>query len=140
LMQHEAVRLGLGPDDVTFHGYIPSHQAALAIVAACHVGVVPHLANQWANTTIPNKLFDYMAAGLPVVVSSAPPLARIVSATGCGLVFEDRNPASLAAALEALFEPERRANLGAAGRLAVQKRYHWESDVLALSAAITSVL
>ena len=50
------------------------------------VGLVPHHADEAWNTTIPNKLFDYMAAGLPVISSDARPCARILRSTGAGLI------------------------------------------------------
>lgn len=136
LFQQQAARLGLGPADVTFHGFIPSHAEALAIVARCGVGLAPHFANGWANTTIPNKLFDYMAAGVPVIVSDALPMARIVTETGAGLVFRDRDVEGLASCLERLGDPALRTRLGAAGRAAVSARYHWEFDRRVLLDAI----
>ena len=84
-----------------FRGWVPN-AVALEALAKARVGVVPHWKNESWDTTIPNKLFDYMAAGLAVVTSDATPAARVVSSTGCGLVFRDRNPGSLADALRRL--------------------------------------
>lgn len=57
------------------------------IISASDICVIPHWATSHKNTTIPNKLFDYMASCKPVVVSDAKPLKRIVEAENCGLVF-----------------------------------------------------
>ena len=77
---------GLLDSTVTFLGLLP-HADALAAISAADVGVIPHHATELWNSTIPNKLFDYMAAGLPVVSSDTLPCARIIRETGCGEIF-----------------------------------------------------
>lgn len=52
--------------------------------------------------SLPNKLFDYIAAGIPVVVSPLPEVEAIVERYGCGLVIREVTPAEIAAALERL--------------------------------------
>jgi len=139
-LKAKAASLGLRSDDVAFYGYIPSHAKALEIVEAAEVGVIPHFANEWANTTIPNKLFDYMAAGLPVLSSDSLPCARILRETGAGRLFRDRNPASLADAVVELQDPGERHRVARLGHEAVLGRYHWERDQQALMDVIERVL
>jgi glycosyltransferase involved in cell wall biosynthesis len=122
----EAQALGIA-HRVTFHGHVP-YDDALRLVAAADVGIVPHHATEHWRTTIPNKLFDYMAAELPVLVSDAPPTKRIVEATGCGLAFRDRDPLDLAACITQLLDPATRQRMGAAGRRAALEQYNWEHD------------
>jgi glycosyltransferase involved in cell wall biosynthesis len=118
----------LDASDVEFLGYIESHAAALRIVSDADIGLMPHRKNDSWDTTIPNKLFDYMAAGLPVVSSDAAPCARILGETGAGRVFRSRDPVSLAAAIEELMDPDVASILGEAGRTAIRSRYNWEYD------------
>jgi glycosyltransferase involved in cell wall biosynthesis len=125
----------IGSGVIQFPGYIPSHAEALRIVSSADIGVIPHHASEWANTTIPNKLFDYMAAGLPVITSDNIPCARIVGNTGCGRVFRAKDPADLAEAVTRM-GPEERRLMGEAGRRAIQERYNWETDTATLLAAI----
>jgi glycosyltransferase involved in cell wall biosynthesis len=132
--RREADRLGLN-GTVTFHGFRP-HEEALGRLSSFDVGVIPHHATRHWNYTIQNKLFDYMGAGLPVLVSSMPPAARIVSATGAGLVFHDRNVHSFTEAVQHLSDPAVRERMGAAGRKAVAQTYSWEHDAQRLKAAI----
>lgn len=73
----QCTRLGLGDEQVRLLGYIP-YQDALKVVGEADAGIIPHLANESWNSTIPNKLFDYMAAGLCVVTSDAKPAKRVV--------------------------------------------------------------
>lgn len=50
---------------------------------------------------LPNKLFEYIAAGLPVVVSELPEMARLVRARRIGWCADPADPESVAAALRA---------------------------------------
>jgi len=99
-----------------------------AIMAKAHVGIIPHYVTDAWNSTIPNKLFDYMCMGLPVIVSDAKPTARIVQAERCGEVFRDRNPEDLARCVLLLENPELCKREGCAGKVAVRERYNWERD------------
>lgn len=138
LFRERARALGLEEAQVEFTGYLPNAQA-LARVAGADVGVVPHHADEAWNTTVPNKLFDYMAAGVPVVGSDAAPCRRILEETGAGLVFRAGDAAGLAEAVTALADPAARAALSAAGRAAVLERYNWESDSSVLTRVIEEV-
>jgi glycosyltransferase involved in cell wall biosynthesis len=139
LLRARAASLGLTSDDVKFLGYIASHAEALQIVAASDVGLIPHRKNDSWDTTIPNKLFDYMAAGLPVVSSDAAPCARIVRETGSGRIFSSGNPIELAAAIEEVAPADTAAALGSAGRKAVRARYNWEHDAGILLDAVAGI-
>lgn len=123
----EAARLGLGGETVEFHGVLP-YEEALAVFRNSHVGLVPHFAVESWNTTIPNKLFDYMSHCLPVVTSDARPAARIVNEEGSGVVFTSDDADDFARAVRELADPDRRTELGRNGRAAVERRYNWQAD------------
>jgi glycosyltransferase involved in cell wall biosynthesis len=127
LLEQRASDLELGPL-VRFHGFIPNTDA-LAMVSHADVGLIPHVADEAWNTTIPNKLFDYMAAGLPVITSDAKPAARIIRETGAGLVFRSGSAEDLASAVQQLEDPARRERMGRAGQAAIRSRYSWEVAV-----------
>jgi glycosyltransferase involved in cell wall biosynthesis len=118
---------GLGEDAVRILGYVPYHEA-LELVARADVGLIPHLANESWNTTIPNKLFDYMAAGLAVVTSDARPARRVVREVGCGEWFRSGDPVSLLGALERLWSSGSSRDAGARGRDAILGTFNWEAD------------
>jgi glycosyltransferase involved in cell wall biosynthesis len=52
--------------------------------------------------SLPNKLFDYLQAGVPVVATDLPEVAAIVREHGCGLVIPAPEPAIIAAAVQRL--------------------------------------
>ncbi len=86
--------------------------------------------------TTPNKLFEAMAAGVPVVASNLPGMAPIVRETGCGLVCDPTDPAAIAAALRELLEASP-ANLDAYRRRALaaaHETYNWETQMAPLLA------
>ena len=127
-----ARELGVHGREVIFHGFVASHAQALRIVTDADVGVLPHRRCAHWDHTIPNKLFDYMAAGLPVLTSDARPFARIVRETECGEVFASTDARAMADAIRRLAQPERRQRQGENGQRAVAARYNWESDTASL--------
>lgn len=74
----------------------------------------------------PVKLFEYMAAGIPVIASDFPAWREVVEGAGCGIVIEPQRPAALAEAIASLLRnPELGAVMGQRGRQAAIDRYHW---------------
>ncbi|HEX6688020.1 MAG TPA: glycosyltransferase [Solirubrobacterales bacterium] len=104
-------------------------QQVVARAAEATVGVIPYEPVGLNNTyTTPNKLFDYMAAGLPVVASRLPELVRFVEQGEIGLTFAPGDAAALAAALnEILADPERYREMRERARGAA-RRYTWERE------------
>jgi glycosyltransferase involved in cell wall biosynthesis len=130
-MRRRAADLRLTAPRVVFHGRLP-HGNAIAILRRAHVGVVPHHARESWNTTIPNKLFDYMAAGLAVVSSDAAPAARIIRETGAGLLFDSGDATDLAQKLRQLRDLSVWDRYRRSGQEAVLSRYNWESETRVL--------
>ncbi|MCS3702313.1 glycosyltransferase family 4 protein [Salinibacter ruber] len=77
----------------------------------------------------PNKLFEYMAAGLPVIASDFPLWREIVQDAECGLVVDPLDPEAIAKAIEWIVDhPELAREMGKRGRDAVLERYNWETE------------
>jgi glycosyltransferase involved in cell wall biosynthesis len=110
------------------------------ILATSDIGLIPHYATEAWNSTIPNKLFDYMALGLPVIVSDAKPTGRIVREGRCGEVFHDRDPDDLARCIRILEDADLRSSQGQRGREAIHCRYNWETDFRRLTRTLETVL
>lgn len=126
-------------DRVTFHGRVP-YPEALDSLPRFDVGLIPHhVTDQW-EWTVQNKLFDYMAAGLPVLASAMKPARRIIESVGCGLVFADRSAPECAALIERLADPVLRSELGAAGRQAVAGPYSWRNDAKRLLTSLEAIV
>jgi glycosyltransferase involved in cell wall biosynthesis len=81
--------------------------------------------------SLPVKLFEYFAAGLPVVASDFPLWRELVA--DCGVLVDPSNAEDVAAALRRLLdEPDEARALGERGRAAVRERYKWERESAAL--------
>ncbi|HEX7595848.1 MAG TPA: glycosyltransferase family 4 protein [Gemmatimonadaceae bacterium] len=139
VFQERARELGLDDSAVRFLGRVP-YVEAVRILQTADVGVIPHVASDHWNTTIPNKLFDYMAGGLAVLTSDAKPAARVVREAGVGVVFRDTDPADCAAAIKRLADTDFRTRCGANGRSAVASRYNWEKDAGLMLEAVNRVV
>ena len=82
---------------------------------------------------MPTKIFEYMAAGLPVITSDLPKCREIVETAGCGFSVSLDDRKTLTEKLSMLAaEPQRAAELGLAGRAAVSRDYNWEDDAAEL--------
>jgi len=134
-----ARELGLDDSAVRFLGRVP-YTDAVRLLQTADVGVVPHIASDHWNTTIPNKLFDYMAGGLAVLTSNAKPAARVVREASVGVVFKDTDATNCAEAIEKLANADFRARCGANGRNAVASRYNWERDAAMMLEAVGRVV
>jgi glycosyltransferase involved in cell wall biosynthesis len=112
---------------VEFTGWVNETELPKYIRAA-DVGVVPHRSNPHTNTTVPHKLFHYMASGIPVLVTETDAVARIVRETDSGVVVPPEDPEAFAEGAIKLADPDRRAALGRNGYNAVEKKYNWKRD------------
>jgi glycosyltransferase involved in cell wall biosynthesis len=115
----------LSMSNVSFHEWM-DRESAERVLDEAQIGLVPHVKSAHTDSTIPHKLFQYMARQLPVVTSNCAPLQRIVTEAGCGVVYESGNPQSLARCLEGLYRnPGERKRMGNAGFSAAQTTYNW---------------
>lgn len=115
-------------DRVSFTGWV-GFEDVPKYMAASDAGLVPHSATSHTETTVPHKLFQYMAASRPVLVTDIAPLKRIVEKTKAGLVIPADDQIAMAKAIHELYkQPSRGQALGRNGRRAVEKRYHWRKD------------
>lgn len=97
-------------------------------VSSSDVCIVPHHKCGHWDHTIPNKLFDYMAAGKPVLVSNCNPMERIVESTKCGLVYKDYDIDDFVLKLQQLVRNENRNAYGNNGSQAIREYYNWRND------------
>jgi len=118
-------------EHVIFTGFQP-FESMPSYIHLCRVGLIPHISTPHIETTMPNKIFQFMVLGKPVVVSSTRPMMRVVQDAHCGLIFQERDAASLAEALIKLKDADLRRQLGENGKRAVQDRYNWRQTVQAL--------
>lgn len=89
----------------------------------------------------PNKLFEYMAAGLPVIASDFPLWRNIVTEAGCGLLVDPQNPSAIADAVTWILDhPDEAEAMGRRGQHAVASTYHWDREAEKLLALYAKLL
>lgn len=116
----------IGVNAITlFTGWQP-YSTLLACVKAFDVCVLAQECTPHNKLVLSNKVFEYMAAGKPQVVSDCGETARVVREAEAGLLCRPADPQDLAERiLELVRDPELRRRLGANGRRAVEKNYDW---------------
>jgi len=109
-----------GLEGVTLHGYMkPLRAWQLAKRSVAGLAILSPAPNYIES--FPTKMFEYMALGLPVVVSNFPLYKAVVDSSECGICVDPQDPSALADAIELLVMDRPYASrLGANGRSAIQ--------------------
>ena len=117
---------GVG-ERVRFLGRVPRAEVARHTALFDVAVVLPPPRSRNYLTTLPNKAYDYMAAGVPILASDLPSLRRtLVEEARCAIAVSP-DPASVRTALDRLRgSPDRRKELGRNGRDAFLHRYCWD--------------
>lgn len=124
---------------VRFLGWI-GNELIPDYINGADVCIVPHHRCSHWDHTIPNKLFDYMAARKPVIVSDVVPMKRIVEAVECGYSYRDYDVDDLVAKLKLLQDHEIRLRLGMNGRSAVERSYNWANEEKMIQQALATIV
>ena len=105
--------------------------AVIAVAHSADIGIfVPDLSSLQNRYALPNKLFEYIHAGLAVVVPAGTDMAQFVREHACGLVLDEAAPARLACAFRALNREQITSYKVAAHRAALQASWAVESERL----------
>lgn len=102
-----------------------------ALTASADVGVLLYR-NDCRNNYLcaPNKVFEYMMMGLPVVAPRFPGIRALVEGGEVGVCVDPEDPAEIAVAVNRLArDPSARARMAANGLRLSRERYNWEREV-----------
>jgi glycosyltransferase involved in cell wall biosynthesis len=106
--------------------YPPVPKTELAKVTAslgCGLMILKNVPAFYYGTS-PNKFFDYLAAGVPVLNNYPGWLADLISANGCGIVVPPNDPAAFADGVQRLAaDPAACQSMGGAGRRLAEKEF-----------------
>jgi len=113
---------------VSFHGFA-SREDVIEILCTSRAGLL--LLHPLANhvDSQPVKMFEYMAAGIPIIASDFPLWREIISGVGCGILVDPLDVEAIAAAMKWLLDnPSLAEEMGDRGRIAVQSKYNWDHE------------
>jgi glycosyltransferase involved in cell wall biosynthesis len=113
---------------VEFHGLVNRNQV-LELYSRSKAGLVTfHPCPNHINSQ-PNKLFEYMGAGLPIIASNFDLWKQIIEKYQCGILVDPQNPESISDAIKQILDkPEEAQAMGKRGCEAVKSEYNWESE------------
>ena len=116
---------------VEYLGYIGRQELA-QVYARSSIGMSTILnVGQYASLdNFPTKVYEYMAAGLPVIVSDYPFMRRSVQQDDFGIAVDPADVQAVAQAIGAILsDPQRAQQMGENGRQAVLQKYNWDIEL-----------
>ena len=117
-----------GWSKVNYHGHV-SRDGAREILHQSVAGIVTFLPYPNHVNAQPNKLFEYMSSGIPVIASRFPLWQSIIERHGCGICVDPENSEEIAEAITYLISnPEQAKSMGNKGRKAVENIFNWKKE------------
>ena len=138
--QLEALAASEGIADATFFTGAVPHELVPAYLAAMTVAVAPydHAERFYFS---PLKLYEYMAAGLPVVAADVGAVGECVQHGATGWLYPPGDVTALAHSITALVaRPALAASLGRAAREHVRRHHTWQGNARAVVACADEIL
>ena len=119
-------------DRFEFHPKVP-HDEIPGLVTQAKMGIIPLPDRPKYHNNIPTKLFEFMALGMPTVLSDLPPTRRFVSDGKAAIAVQPDDPAAYAEAIDALLsDSRRRRRMGEAGKAKVADGLNWNAEAVKL--------
>jgi len=82
------------------------------------------------KVTLPNRLYEYMYCGLPVVATDFPELRKVINDTNCGILIDSDDPKAIAEGFIFLLNnPEEAKKMGERGKKAIEEKYGYHVDL-----------
>jgi len=109
--------------NVVFSDLVPDKSELAQIVAACDVCMTIYRAAK-EHTWSPNKMFDALAAGKPVLINVPGWLGETIESSNCGRSLDPHSPQALADALEELAaDPKLCRQMGSSARVLAEREF-----------------
>jgi glycosyltransferase involved in cell wall biosynthesis len=112
----------------TFLSWI-SHRELVDLLFDSRIGIIiPHPIERY-KTNYPVKLFEFMAAGIPVIASKEGESAHFVNEARCGILVDPLNIEEIGEAIVWLFQNTDEAEaMGKRGQKLIFEKYNWEIE------------
>ena len=113
---------------VDFVGFVNRKEMA-SILARSKAGLVTLHATVNYIDSLPVKMFEYMASGIPVIASNFELWKTIVEGSQCGICVDPKNISEIANAIKSILDnDELSKQMGKNGKQAVLKKYNWDLE------------
>ncbi|WNS74822.1 glycosyltransferase family 4 protein [Bacillus sp. DTU_2020_1000418_1_SI_GHA_SEK_038] len=114
--------------NVQYHGTLNRGEVK-SVLSRSVAGIVTFLPEPNHIHSQPNKMFEYMSAGIPVICSNFPKWKEIIEKHKCGICVDPNDSQAIADAINYfLTNPETAALLGKNGQKAIKAEYNWEAE------------
>lgn len=125
---------------VHWHGQLDRNGTA-SLLKRVRAGLVLYHPEKSHVVSQPTKLFEYLAAGIPVIASDFPLWRRIIEEAGCGILVDPHDTRAIAIAIERLItNPTEAEAMGQRGRKAVEAHFNWANEEQTLLSFYSSLL
>lgn len=119
-------------DQIDFRGWVKQSEV-FEFISKGNASIIPHYRSVQNDCSSPNKLYQYMLVGRPVISSNCKSLERVINDTESGLIYENKSAEELAEKLQLLInDRELQIKLGKNGREAVLSQYNTKIEGLNL--------
>lgn len=113
---------------VDFVGFVNRKEMA-SILARSKAGLVTLHPTVNYIDSLPVKMFEYMASGIPVIASNFELWKTIVEGSQCGICVDPKNISEIANAIKSILDDDKASKqMGKNGRQAVLEKYNWDLE------------
>jgi glycosyltransferase involved in cell wall biosynthesis len=106
-----------------------SRLQVVELLGRASAGLVLYLPEGQNFCSMPHKLFEYMAAGIPVIASDLPIWRRLLDGIHCAIFVDPLKPEAIAEAIQHVLQhPTEAAKMGRTGREAIRDSFNWDSE------------
>lgn len=128
----------IGLDNVAFPGSFGRHRLG-SILSEADIGLLALGSHPYWRCALSSKLFEYMAAGKPVVFAGEGDIADVLNDAGAGLAVPPESPDALADAIVKLYDsPEKREAMGRSAMKYIRESFRREEIRTRLAAAFSA--
>ncbi len=129
-----------GWNRTTLLGWLSRSEVA-SLLSRVRVGLVMFSPEPNHLAVRSNKVFEYMAAGVPVVAPDFPAWKELLASAGCGIPVDPSDPHAIASAVkDLLIDPDQAEVMAQRGHAAVLERYNWEAESVQLISLYQRIL
>jgi glycosyltransferase involved in cell wall biosynthesis len=117
---------------VVFFGWRNLHEIS-ELLSQSDIALIPHLKSEQTDNSSPNKLYQYMYFGKPILASNCNSIERVINETKTGIVYRNDQPNDFADKLEYLIsQKDKFKEFSVNGQKAVQDKYNWDLSAQSL--------